>query len=95
MQQGTQEAAPPTQERPLPLRCVRPHITPNRLVMMATVVEPAMHFPSFLPSLAAYLYMYDDMIVYTPEYVYKVPLRDVPRGVAQERIEKHTARDIV
>ena len=26
---------------------------------------------------------------------YKVPLRDVPRGVAQERSEKHTARDIV
>ena len=24
-----------------------------------------------------------------------VPLRDVPRGVAQERIEKHTAYDIV
>ena len=26
-------------------------------------------------------------------YVYKVPLRDVPRGMAQERIEKHTACD--
>ena len=28
-------------------------------------------------------------------YIYKVPLRDVPRGVAQERIEKHAACDIV
>ena len=27
--------------------------------------------------------------------VCKIPLRDVPRGVAQERIEKHTACDIV
>ena len=27
-------------------------------------------------------------------YIYKVPLRDVPRVVAQERIEKHTACDI-
>ena len=26
---------------------------------------------------------------------YKVPLRDVHRGVAQERIEKHTACDMV
>ena len=26
---------------------------------------------------------------------YKVPLRDMPRGVAQERIEKHTACDII
>ena len=26
-------------------------------------------------------------------YIYKVPLRDVPRGVAQERTEKHTACD--
>ena len=26
-------------------------------------------------------------------YEYKVPLQDVPRGVAQERIEKHTAYD--
>ena len=26
---------------------------------------------------------------------YKVPLRDVPRGVAQERTEKHTACDIL
>ena len=24
---------------------------------------------------------------------YKTPLRDVPRGVAQERTENHTARD--
>ena len=27
--------------------------------------------------------------------IYKVPLRDVLKGVTQERIEKHTACDIV
>ena len=28
-------------------------------------------------------------------YVDKVPLRDVPKGLAQERTEKHTSCDII